>query len=303
MTLRNNWFALAAIAVLGVAASAVQAGEITSATGQISVNGQSRTVDKPFVLEPGAVVDTLGSTVKFTSAGGDVVTLLPGTSARSEGSNGMDYLFVRFGTAVAELSNKTAVGVNAGWITVPEGSTTKSEVFVEAPEDRKTSESQFRTNKGSAWITYGAGHGSFRVWLPERHSVTLRIDASQPEFLEFSTDQQNRQDIEIHKTLSGGSIVCFVPRATSGRIEPVTSTQTKISNDLTSFKDGKVRIETRFRDNNQADLGPGTHAIIDNATGAITVVFSAVEFDILERAISLTSEFATLAQSNFSDVQ
>ena len=43
--------------------------------------------------------------------------------------------------------------------------------------------------------------------------------------------------------------------------------------------------------------------MIDNATGAIELAFSAVKFEILERAITLTSEFSTLAQSNFSDVK
>jgi hypothetical protein len=43
--------------------------------------------------------------------------------------------------------------------------------------------------------------------------------------------------------------------------------------------------------------------LIDNATGAIEVLFTAVKFEILERAINLTTEFSTLAQSNFSDVK
>ena len=47
---------------------------------------------------------------------------------------------------------------------------------------------------------------------------------------------------------------------------------------------------------------PPGDIVIDNATGDIQVSFTAVEFVILERAISLTQEFSTLSQSNFSDV-
>ena len=46
-------------------------------------------------------------------------------------------------------------------------------------------------------------------------------------------------------------------------------------------------------------LGPGTFAVIDNSTGVIEFAFFEVDFQIIERATSLTSEFSTLAASNF----
>jgi len=69
-------------------------------------------------------------------------------------------------------------------------------------------------------------------------------------------------------------------------------------------KTGKIRLETRYpgKAPQTAALGPGTYALINNETGTIELSFTAVEYVILARAVSLTQEFATLSQSNFSDV-
>jgi len=80
--------------------------------------------------------------------------------------------------------------------------------------------------------------------------------------------------------------------------------KTKICDDINSLKTAKIKLESKFaKATNTASIGPGTCALVDNTTGAIQVLFTAVKFEILERAISLTTEFSTLAQSNFSDVK
>lgn len=287
-------------AVLGLAASAAEAGSITAASGPIMINGKSVTVTAPIELKKGDTVETGTSRATWSSASGDATELNAGTSARAEGAEtGLDSLFVRHGTVVATISMKTMVGVAAGWATVDQDNKGTSKVFIDAPEDRKSSEALFRTNQGSAWISYRA----FSTWLPERHSVTMSVDATQPETACFRTHQQNADKIEVHKRVSGGTIIAYVPRATSGCFEPAGPLKTRISNDITSLKEGKIEIATRFGGaENRAELGPGTYALIDNTTGAITVLFSAVEFEILEQAVTLTSEFQTLAQSNFTDV-
>ena len=170
------------------------------------------------------------------------------------------------------------------------------------PRDRAAEEALFRANKGDAWVTYHA----FRAWTPERHAVTLTVDNKRTGVVCYRTHQQNRGNVRVHKRVQGGTIITQVPRATSGCSEPQDGNQkTKINNDITSFKTGKILVETDFGDNagEQAELGPGTYAVVDNTTGAITVVFTAVEFEILDQAVSLTSEFSTLTQSNFSDVK
>jgi hypothetical protein len=141
------------------------------------------------------------------------------------------------------------------------------------------------------------------MYLMPAHSVTLDVDPEKGGTLCFRTGQQNAGDVEIHKSTPGGDIIASVPKATLGCFTDEPDNKTKICDQIDSLKTAKIQIETRFAKGvNKAAIGPGTCALIDNATGAIQVLFTAVKFEILERAISLTSEFATLAQSNFSDV-
>jgi len=105
-------------------------------------------------------------------------------------------------------------------------------------------------------------------------------------------------------TRTAGLIVAYVPKASLGCVTDEPGNKTRLCNDINSLKTAKIRLETKFGSTtNTAAIGPGTCAVIDNATGAIELAFSAVKFEILERAITLTSEFSTLAQSNFSDVK
>jgi hypothetical protein len=185
-------------------------------------------------------------------------------------------------------------------VTSPAGAKDAVQVFVEVPKDRAASEALYRSNKGVAWVS----NFKFQVGLPEQHAITLNVTGKDSDLVCYRTHQQNRGDVTVRKGVQGGQIISSVPRATSGCSEPQEGgRKTRISNDITSFKTGKIKVETDFGEGSghPAELGPGTYAVIDNATGAITVIFTAVEFDILDRAISLTTEFATLTQSNFAD--
>jgi hypothetical protein len=290
-----------ALAVLLAAASTASAGTITSATGPIRVNDQEVVVQpgEPLTLAAGDEVETLGATVAFQSAAGDRVTLEPGTVARSDGEQGeAEYLFIESGAAYGTLSHKTAVGGTAGWASARENETGK--VFVEVPANRPGKETSFRAVDGEIGVRYHA----FTVWLPSKHSVTLAVDPQQPGVLAFRTSQQNTGDVEVELSTGKGRILAYVPKATIGRIRPEDAERTRIENDIRSLKTGKVRLVTDFpgQDPQEAALGPGTYALINNETGTIELSFTAVEFVILERAVSLTQEFATLSQSNFSDV-
>ena len=289
------------VLALAAIASSAAAAVISSATGPIRVNDREVTVKagEPLTLNVGDVVETLGATVSYESAAGDVITLEPGTSARADGEKGeTEYLFVESGTAYGVVSQRTAVGATAGWASAAEGETGK--VFLEIPANRPGSEASFRAVSGGIWVRY---HG-YAVWLPEQHSVTLAVDPAEPALLAFRTSQQNAGEIQIVKSTGRGEIYAYVPKATIGRMRPETEDKTRIENDVSSLKTGKIRLETHFQGKapQTAALGPGTYALINNETGSIELSFTAVEFVILERAVSLTQEFSTLSQSNFSDV-
>ncbi len=291
---------LPALIVLSLAALA-EAGVISSATGPIRVNGQEVVLQPGQTLElkAGDRVDTGASVAVFQSASGDRVTLEKGTKARADGlTDGVDYLFVESGSAYGTIGDKTSFGGTAGWATAPEGQTAKA--FLDVPRDRPGSEGSFRAVEGGVWVRYN----SYRVWLPQRNSITLAVDPARPDVFAFRTSQQNDADVDVVRTVAGGDIFAHVPKATVGRMMSAEPNKTRIENDITSLKTGKIRLETRYpgRPEQNAALGPGTYALIDNATGAIEVSFTPVEFVILERAISLTNEFATLSQSNFSDL-
>lgn len=285
-----------------LAAVSAEAGTITAATGAFTVNGSSVKLEagKTLTLKKDDKFDTGQSSVTYRSDTGDLVTFEPGSVGREdETTDAAAGVFLVKGSASGVLTGKTQVGVAAGWITAKTAVRTK--VYVDAIAGRENSEAQFRAVEGSAWINYRA----FNVTLLPAHTVTLNIDPSALGTFCFRTGQQNAGEVEVRKTTAAGEIVASVPKATLGCFTDETNNKTKICNDINSLKTAKIRLQTLFsgKSDNTAAIGPGTCALIDNATGAIQVLFAAVKFEILERAIGLTSEFSTLAQSNFSDVK
>ena len=295
-------FTLAAFVLAAAGAASAEAGTVTSSSGPFRVNGTEVTLEagKTIALKKGDVLDTGNSTVKYKSDTGDEVQFDAQSVVREEETT--DYAagaFILKGSATGVLSEKTQLGVAAGWVNAPKGG--RAKVLVEAARGRENSEALFRAIEGNAWIRYRA----FSVSLLPAHSVTLDIDPAAAGTLCFRTGQQNAGEIEIQKTVAAGEISIWIPKATIGCVNDEASNKTKICDDINSLKTAKIRIHTKFvgKPDGDASIGPGTCALIDNATGAIEVLFSAVKFEILERAISLTSEFSTLAQSNFSDVK
>lgn len=292
---------IVAVCALAAVVSTAEAGTITGAAGEFTVNGKSTTLEagKTLVLKKGDILEAGKSGVSYRSDTGDVLTIESGSSVREEETTEFAAgVFLLKGSATGTLSEKTQVGVAAGWMTGPKGG--KAKVLVEATAGRESTEALFRAVEGNAGISYRA----FTVHLSPAHSVTLDIDPAAPGTLCFRTGQSNAGEVEIHKSTSAGEIIAYVPKASLGCITDEANNKTRICNDINSLKTAKIRLETRFGSSiNTAAIGPGTCAVIDNATGAIELAFAAVKFEILERAISLTSEFSTLAQSNFSDVK
>jgi hypothetical protein len=292
----------ATLLALAPGVSSAEAGTITAASGPFKVNGSNVTLEagKTITLKKDDRFETGQSSVTYRSDTGDVVTF-------ESGSVGQEYettdvaagVFLVKGSASGVLTGKTQVGVAAGWISAKTAVRTK--VYVDAIAGRENSEAQFRAVEGSAWISYRA----FNVTLLPAHTVTINIDPSALGTFCFRTGQQNAGEVEVRKSTAAGEIVASVPKATLGCFTDEANNKTKICNDINSLKTAKIRLQTLFagKSDNTAAIGPGTCALIDNATGAIQVLFAAVKFEILERAIGLTSEFSTLAQSNFSDVK
>ena len=295
----------ATLLAFGMVAVTAQAATIKSASGPILVNGKQVTIDpsKPYEIPKGATVESGTATVVVVSKSGDEIALERDSILRNDGEeSGVEGLFLMQGTAVAELGPNTTVGSWSSWVQVPAGQTTKSKVFIEElpSADKLTHEGTVRAISGDAWLWLYA----YRIGLPVGHTISLSVDTRTRENVCFRTGQRNPGDVELQKKVTGGDIVALIPKATAGCVELVEDgKKTKISNDIASLKSGKIRLETRFGgESDQAALGPGTHALIDNLTGVIQVAFAAVQYEILERAIDLTTEFSTLAQSNFSDV-
>jgi hypothetical protein len=299
---KARWYALGVVGVLALA-TAAEAATITNATGPVKLNGKVVTIDpaKPLAFNKGDVLETQGANVTVTSVAGDTVGLEPNARMRNDGDReGIEGLFIQSGAGTALLSPKTTVGVQASWVVVPANQKSKSRVFIEAPADQPYAEGNFRAISGDAQLWYGM----YRTDLPVRHSVSLQVDAENTSAICARTAQQNSSNVTVTAAVAGGDIKVTVPKATTVCLEPEGASSTKITNDITSLKAGKVGIETDFvgKQSQNAALGPGTYALIDNSSGAITVVFTKVEFQILKQAIGLTSEFQTLVNSNFSDV-
>lgn len=252
------------------------AGTLTASTGPVKVNGKAATL--PVELKKGDTVETGAASATFKSDSGDIVTLDRDTTAKSEGvEDGVEYLFVVSGVATGDISEKTTIGVSVGWATAAKG--TRTEVRAEAPADRPGVEGRFRSIKGAGtWIR----NGEISTWLPEANSVTLWRDRSKRGGMCFRTSQQNTARVDVTKMVAGGAIKVSVPRATSGCVEDVANNKTKISNEITSNKQDKIKIETEFGSKSAAEVGPGTYALIDNQTGGIELIDESVDDSIGE---------------------
>jgi hypothetical protein len=291
---------IAFAATAALAAASASAGTLVSASGPVTVDGKEVRLEagKTLALQKGQVLDTRQATAVWRSETGDDVTIDPASVAKDAGVEaGAAGLFLSSGLATGVISDKTHLGASSGWASAPAGA--KAKVLVEAPKARAANEALFRCVDGSAWVTYR----SYTLALLKAHSVTLTIDPAAPGTFCFRTGQQNASEVEVRRHVAGGDILAYVPKATLGCVTDWEGDQTRVCDDVNSLKTDKIRLTTKFggRTNN-AEIGPGTCAVINNKTGSIRILFKAVQFEILERAIALTTEFSTLAQSNFADV-
>jgi hypothetical protein len=248
--------------------------------------------DLPAPLAPG---DQVKGPATVTTAAGDVILL--GKDAVLEvgaPDGGVETFSLLSGWAQGEIGAGTRIQTPAGTLEGPE--TGRTEFYMEKLTDDR---SLFRVNKGTGKVVYE----NFSVEVPAGNAVELTRTPGKPGVLVFQTLPGNPGDVKLIAKVSPTlDIHLNAPRATKGRIEPWREgSHTKVSSDVGSWQGGKIGIETKptTGGGKSGSLGAGTFAIINNVTGEIEFGFIEVDFAIIERAISLTSEFALLAVSNF----
>jgi hypothetical protein len=289
--LRLGWFA--APAAILWAASLAPAATVTYPDG------------KSVKLSPGA--DVTGPCTVTADNGTDTVVLRKGAVARYLGTDAdargsvAEMVFLKSGGAEVDASFYLRVATPAFWA-FPEKDGTRAKFYAET-FDAKTAYA--RSHEGSSLLRLfvgSAGDAPMEAQVLAGQGVTLQRSG---EALRFTTDPHNEWQegrVRVLYPLSTGLVVdLFVPKATSGTVgaKEGASGKTDVSNLQTSWKSGKMLIQTSIGGSltGEGEIGPGVTATIDNQSGRIEIGFVKVEFATLKAAVSLTSEFASLATS------
>jgi hypothetical protein len=124
----------------------------------------------------------------------------------------------------------------------------------------------------------------------------------------YTTDAHNdfkKGRVRVLFPLNTGLLIDLaVAKATTGFIRPGQPGKTEVANSVASWKSGKIRIATSLggQQTGEGEIGPGVVAVIDNASGKIEIGLVKVDFGTLKAAVSLTSEFESLATSPINNV-
>lgn len=227
----------------------------------------------------------------------DQILLSEGAAVQVQPPDGDVELFlVKRGSVRGVISHKTQVAIPTGWIIVEPGKWAR--FYAETMGPRR---GFVKVDEGQALVVFEAEIGSVYVHLTAGNGIELERTRSGA--LRFSTHQTNVSSVRaIHRVSDALEIEVIVPKATSGMAKPEQQgKKTRILSDPISYKSGTIALETRFEGEKKhtGSLGPGTFAVIDNSTGVLELAFDEVDFQIVKRATSLTSELSSLAVSNF----
>jgi hypothetical protein len=262
--------------------------------------------------------DEVKGPARITAENGkDTITVREGGVVRFLGSDtdakGMsESFFLKAGSCDADLGFYTRLATPCFWA-FPESAAARSSFYAETFAATATGEptAYARTQKGSGVLRLVLNPGArsnLEASLQAGQGVTLQRMGERD--LRFSTDPHNEwvpHGVRIVYPLPTGlSIELFVPKATSGFIAPQPGAvgKTEVRSNTTSWKSGRVWIATtKDGATLQSDgIGPGVTAVIDEASGTIETGSVKVEFATLKAAVSLTSEFASLATSPLAKV-
>jgi hypothetical protein len=258
---------------------------------------------------------------RITSEGGkdtidlrkDAVVRFLGTDTDEKG-NKAESFFLKSGACDANLGFFARLATPSFWA-FPEKSGTRANFYAETFPGGM---GYARAAKGSGLVRLlvnPSSSGNLEIHLTENQGLTLQRVGERD--IRFSTDPHNewRNDGEqrrgavrmIYPLPTGLTIDLYIPKATTGFISPNPEVPGKssVKNEVTSWKSGRIWIATSKggQQINADGIGPGVNATIDEASGSIETGFVKVEFSSLKSAISLTSEFASLAMSPLSSVK
>jgi hypothetical protein len=237
----------------------------------------------------------------------DAVVRFLGTDT-DEKNNKAESFFLKSGACDANLGFFSRLATPSFWA-FPEKSGTRSTFYAEAFPGGT---GYARAAKGSGMVRLVVNPGAtglLEILLTENQGLSLQRTGERNIY--FTTDPHNEWRNGavrmIYPLSTGLTIDLYIPKATSGAIAPKAGIagKTDVENKVTSWKSGRVWIATAKGGNpiNADGIGPGVTATIDEASGSIETGFVKVEFASLKSAISLTSEFASLAMSPLSKVK
>jgi hypothetical protein len=246
----------------------------------------------PTGLKPG---DIITGPADIKTKAGDILKVSKGSTLEVKAPDGdVELFFIKKGTVRGSIGAKTQVAVPFGWIAAAKDK--KAEFYAESVPGGRTF---VKVNKGSAILATRAN----KLMLKAGQGIELWTEKAKVRSLCFSTRANNQGQVMLLSQVTGAlEIELLIPKATTGCIYQVEGgKRTRIESDAGSWTGGKIAIRTRLSgvEGQTGTLGPGTFALIDNSTGKIEFGFVEVDFEIIKRAIALTSEFTALATSNF----
>ena len=230
------------------------------------------------------------ATVK--TAAGDQIKLDEGAAVQIQPPDGeIELILVTRGSVRGVIGPKTQVAVPTGWLMSPKGYT---RFYAETMGPKRAF---IKVDEGQGFLVFG----KFTFQLMAGNGI--EIEQTRSGALRFTTHQTNASEIRVIYAVNDElEIDLTVPKATTGMFKSEKNGQkTRIVSDAISWKSGTIDLETRLNKEpmHKGSLGPGTFAVIDNSTGVLELAFDEVDFQIIQRATSLTSELSSLAVSNF----
>jgi hypothetical protein len=299
LTRAGSAFLLLAVVSLALPAGA---GTISDVGGMVQLNGEAISGDTAFPT--GARLEVVGEGSKATvkTGSGDLIVLEPGSqivlNVASEA--GETYELIS-GAFIATLSPKTAIMLpQDGRLAVAEGDKA-AKVAVESREGG--TRTAIDVSEGRVTLTSGS---QFKTRLTTGQAAVVEYRKAEPRKLGIESGPTNEGEVYVFDQATENlEIELRVPRATRSNMMSVENdTKTKIENSLDSSKEGKLSIVSRVRGEQTAtgEVAPGVFAYVLHETGAIQFEYVEIDFQVLKRAIGLTTEFQTLAVSNFTGV-
>ena len=260
-----------------------------------------------------------GPAVITTENGKDTVTLRKDAVVRflgtdtDEKGNKAESFFLKAGACDANLGFYARLATPSFWA-FPEKAGTRANFYAEtfAGSTGTQGTGYARAAKGSGLVRLlvnPAAHGNLEVHLLENQGLTIQKSGERD--IRFATDPHNDWKNGavrmVYPLTTGLTVDLYIPKATSGAVGPKQGAagKTDVENKVTSWKSGRIWIATSKGGApiNADGIGPGVTATVDEASGTIETGAVKVEFASLKAAISLTSEFASLAMSPLSKVE